>query len=528
MKRNLNYLSLCLIASLLCCLSVTSCASNANGQSASRVLTVNKIERKEIPFSTENAIVVEAENGDCYGVKIDSQRENFSGSGYVSFPSYDQGILELPVSVPAAGDYCMFLHLLNEDENTDNPLIPEKIKRFQLEQENGDTTKILTSQRLPVANKFTDVMANCVIAMKQGETCFYVTGMQGVWQLDYVTLVPATQEMKIAAAPSRSLINKNATKEAIAVYDYLCDMQGKGILSGQQMYSRQPEMKAIFSVTGKYPAILGIDLIDYSPSRVSHGTRGTTALDAIKWWKNGELVTCCWHWNAPMDLVDKDEDGKRWYEGFRPTATTFDFATALNNPDSKEYKAIINDIDAIAVPLKKMQDGGLAILWRPLHEASGGWFWWGASGSDAYVKLYRLMYDRLTNYHNINNLIWVWNGQNVEWYPGDDVVDIISEDCYPGSKEYITNEVKLSDVRSASVFPKLVAMSENGTLPNIDEVARDKIPWSWFCTWNGSFVSDEKGNYVGKDTEESVFVQYYKNPYVITRDELPSFVSKEN
>src|SRR5574344_628260 len=111
MKRNLNYLSLCLIASLLCCLSVTSCASNANGQSASRVLTVNKIERKEIPFSTENAIVVEAENGDCYGVKIDSQRENFSGSGYVSFPSYDQGILELPVSVPAAGDYCMFLHL---------------------------------------------------------------------------------------------------------------------------------------------------------------------------------------------------------------------------------------------------------------------------------------------------------------------------------------------------------------------------------------------------------------------------------
>ncbi len=41
---------------------------------------------------------------------------------------------------------------------------------------------------------------------------------------------------------------------------------------------------------------------------------------------------------------------------------------------------MVRDIDAIASLLKRLQDHGVTVLWRPLHEAAGGWFWWGAGG----------------------------------------------------------------------------------------------------------------------------------------------------
>lgn len=55
----------------------------------------------------------------------------------------------------------------------------------------------------------------------------------------------------------------------------------------------------------------------------------------------------------------------------------------------------------------------------------GAWFWWGAQGAEVYKQLWRFMYDRLVNYHKLNNLIWVWTSQVGDdiWYPGDDVVD---------------------------------------------------------------------------------------------------------
>ena len=93
---------------------------------------------------------------------------------------------------------------------------------------------------------------------------------------------------------------------------------------------------------------------------------------------------------------------------------------------------MIRDIDAIAVELTKLRDAHVPVLWRPLHEAEGGWFWWGAQGPKNYVRLYRLLYDRLTKVHKLDNLIWVYtSGGKPEWYPGDDVVDIIGADAYP-------------------------------------------------------------------------------------------------
>lgn len=140
---------------------------------------------------------------------------------------------------------------------------------------------------------------------------------------------------------------------------------------------------------GKSPAILGVDMMDYSPSRVAYGTTSNEVENAIAHHNNGGIVTFVWHWNAPSGLYNSASQRAysnipphnciltlfliAWYSGFYSTASSFNLGTALSNTNGNDYKLIIRDIDAIATQLKRLQSAGVPILWRPLHEAEGGW-----------------------------------------------------------------------------------------------------------------------------------------------------------
>jgi mannan endo-1,4-beta-mannosidase len=89
------------------------------------------------------------------------------------------------------------------------------------------------------------------------------------------------------------------------------------------------------------------------------------------------MVTLTWHWNAPTDLYNTAEQpcGKVFILLPQPH---LDIAWVMNNPDSEKYQLILRDIDAIAEQLKIYQQNKIPVLWRPLHEAEGAWFWWGA------------------------------------------------------------------------------------------------------------------------------------------------------
>ena len=168
--------------------------------------------------------------------------------------------------------------------------------------------------------------------------------------------------------------------------------------------------------------------VDYTQSRTSRGASSTDVDKAIAFAAKGGIVTFVWHWGSPVGLYDNST--QRWWSGFYTAATDFNIATALADTTNANYTLLINDIDTIAVQLKKLQAANVPVLFRPLHEAEGGWFWWGAKGPEPAKKLYRIVYDRLTNYHKINNLLWVWNSVAASWYPGNDVVDIVSADTY--------------------------------------------------------------------------------------------------
>ena len=183
------------------------------------------------------------------------------------------------------------------------------------------------------------------------------------------------------------------------------------------------------------------------------------------------VVAVMWHWNAPSGLLNTtytNSDGRvvdaSWYRGFYTDATTFDLSLAMADPSSEEYGLILRDIDAIAAQLERLDTAGVPVLWRPLHEAAGGWFWWGAHGPEPYLKLWNLLFDRLTNYHGLTNLIWVWNGEHADWYPGDATVDIVSTDIYAADRDYSPQLASFGAATYYASSPKIVALSENGVL----------------------------------------------------------------
>lgn len=94
------------------------------------------------------------------------------------------------------------------------------------------------------------------------------------------------------------------------------------------------------------------------------------------------------------------------------------------------------------------------------------------------------MYDRLTNHHGLNNLIWVWNSVSADWYPGDDVVDILAYDSYPSvTGDHGAVSAVYKQLVTLGQDKKLVALSEVGEIPDPDLLLAYHADWSYFVTW---------------------------------------------
>ena len=321
-------------------------------------------------------------------------------------------------------------------------------------------------------------------------------------------------------AVKKDLSDAEASGNAKRLYKYLSDNYGKNIISGQYcdggIYGH--EMAVIWKATGKFPAMVGLDMMDASPSRIAYGTQCKTIDQAIEAWDNNSIVTVCWHWNAPTKYLTGT-----WYSGFYKEHTNIDLDEIMSGEDPEGHDLLVADMDAIAKELTKLRDKDIPVLWRPLHEASGGWFWWGNCSAESYIKLYREMYEKFTKEYGLHNLIWVWNGQSKSWYPGDDVVDLMGDDIYPGKHKYSSQKSKFDNLKKTTDTKMIVAMTENGCLFDPDKAVEDDAMWSYFGTWGGEFVSDSDtlNVYAETYTEKDMLEKVYNHERVITRDELP-------
>jgi len=297
----------------------------------------------------------------------------------------------------------------------------------------------------------------------------------------------------------RPLSNPEASPEAKALQAYLCSLEGKAILSGQQEVPHPgredcDELNYIQATTGKLPAVLGLDYIDYN----------NVTERALDWSQRGGIVCLCWHWGAPGQGM-----------GFKASQGKVDLGEVLR-PGSELNRQLLADMDRTAMELIRLRDAGVPVLWRPFHEMNGGWFWWGKGGPEPLKALWRLMYERYTRLHKLNNLIWVFgytSKPDPAWYPGDAYVDIAGADDY---KEGAHRAMYDAVVRIAgNGLP--VAYHECGPIPDPAELAAKGPAWAWFLTWHTIHVKTQ-------NTPEYL-KHVFNHPYVITLDKLPRFGS---
>ena len=459
----------------------------------------------KVPLVTVSPVTYEAEDAALSGgVKTESSKNGFSGTGYVTKFEGDGDGCTFHIDITQEGFYDLEFVTASQGGHKENIVLVDGESLGTLVSESGDF------EPSSFERVYLTVGAHEVTISKSW----------GWIMLDSLTVEGAEALPEDLYTVSAKLVNPNATDNTKRLMSYLTDIYGKQILSGQycdSMYGL--ERAAIWRTTDhEYPAVLGLDMMEYSPSRVANGGTTQAVENAIDYWEQGGIVTFVWHWNAPEKYLTGT-----WYSGFYKENTNIDLKKIMDGEDTEGYDLILRDIDAIAEQLKRLQDAGVPVLWRPLHEASGGWFWWGNAGADAYKKLYLLLYDRLTNYHGLNNLIWVWNGQAADWYPGDEYVDIIGEDIYPGERVYTSQIKKFLEASEYTKERKMIVLSENGCLFDPDLAIRDGAMWGFFATWSGEFVLVNSGlnRLSEKYTEEEMVKKVYSHDAVITFSELP-------
>jgi len=378
--------------------------------------------------------------------------------------------------------------------------------------ENGEKAYLLGLDGLHVEGRFkaTNVFSSLNAGRYWLDSGDHLVTLGGGWlyyDIAYVELTPVA-----APQPPKKFVpvpaDEQLSLQARNLLNYLASEYGERTLSGQEALK---EHRKIERRVGYSPAILSADLVEYSPSRIeytaNHKGVESSGLDGLvsrmremftntpegggltesliqAAQQDRNIVTLLWHWNAPMHLPNTQD--KPWWSGFYTRATNFDVAAALADTNSVEYKAILSDIDAIALQLKKMQQAGIPILWRPLHEPEGRWFWWGAKGPEAFKALWKLLFDRLTVHHQLHNLIWVLSSEDSGWYPGDEYVDIIGVDAYPAdlSDPLVTRWDALIERYDGK---KLIALTEFGGVPDINRMHKHGVWWSYFVSWTDRY-----------------------------------------
>jgi len=483
--------------------SATAADTTKKPSATTTTTTLKQTDDKPLNFSK----TYEAENGKLSNDMSVISGGNASGGKSVGKFESDRSYCQIKINVPSDGIYDIVIRSMGIGGPKENDIYTD-----------GKKVGTFTSEN----NKFSDYTVSAV-SLTKGDHNIRIIKSWGWIELDKITVKTGAKISNSTYNVTSSLVNRNATANTKKLYSFLKDSYGKYVITGQQCDGgiNGNEFKAIKNLTGDYPALLGLDMMDYTPSRTALGASSSAVEKAIEFANKGGIVTFCWHWNAPTEYLNStanSSDG--WWGGFYTQSSKFDIAKVMNGQDAKGKKLLDRDIKEIAKQLKRLEKAGVPVIWRPLHEGSGGWFWWGAKGSDAYKKLWKYLYKELTNTYGCNNLIWVYNGQSADWYPGDEYVDIVGEDIYPGNHVYDPQVSRFRQAINYGSKTKITALTENGCIFDIDSAVSINALWSWFMTWGGEFTVNGS-NYSEKYTEKSVIKKMYASKYSLTLGSLP-------
>ena len=295
-------------------------------------------------------------------------------------------------------------------------------------------------------------------------------------------------------------VNPNASPEAKELLKLLYNVSGKYVISGQHNYTKELNRStdSTVAITGKTPLIWGADLNNRYDRNFE-----TILVEAVRHYEEGYIITLMCHQVVPLTKDERQEWWGKWREvkksremlekGIFPNSwydMPEEMWLEIVTPGTERNEQWVKEIDAIAEPLKMLRDKKIPVLWRPYHEMNGMWFWWGnRQGENGFTKLWKMMYDRYTNYHKLDNLIWVWNAnaprdwENDEaypyelFYPGNEYVDVLAADIYKNDFKQSHHD-QLVELGQG----KPIALGEVGVAPT-PEILQQQPQWAWFMIW---------------------------------------------
>ncbi|WP_163408355.1 glycoside hydrolase family 26 protein [Flavobacterium ajazii] len=298
-----------------------------------------------------------------------------------------------------------------------------------------------------------------------------------------------------------SLSDKKATKETIVLYKKLQQLTQKGYLFGHQddlaygvNWKYEPHRSDVKDVTGDYPAVYGWDIAGLEkddPNNIDG-----VPFDKMKQYieeanDRGGISTISWHFDNPAT-------GKNAWDN-TPNA----LKTIL--PGEKNHAKFTSWLDKAAsffLSLKDKKGKNIPILFRPYHELTGGWFWWGKGNCtpEDFKTIWKFTFEYLQK-KGVHNLIYVYNTSSfnskeafLENYPGDDYADILSFDTYQNNND-INGEKFITETQSQLKIINEITQ-KNHKLIALAEAGYEAIPDpKW---WTGTFskaIGDYKISY---------------------------------
>ena len=312
-------------------------------------------------------------------------------------------------------------------------------------------------------------------------------------------------------------ITPNPSSEAVELLNYIYSISGKQTLTGQHCHplAGSTRLAGVEKITGQYPALFGQDF-GFSAAGTWDGInfRQQIVDEAIRRHNDGFIITLMWHAVRPLD------EEPVTFEGSIQGKLSEQEWLGLFESGSQVNEHWKSQVDVIAFFLKQLREAKVPVLWRPYHEMNGGWFWWGKkTGEHGYKKLYRMLYERLINFHQLNNLLWVFNANEIrlnvdayeKYYPGDDVVDILATDVY-------SNKFTARDYKSllALAGEKPIALGEVGNIPTAQLLHKQSC-WAWFMYWHDPSKLEVERADVRKIYESKETLTLAQLPWVKTK-----------
>lgn len=346
-----------------------------------------------------------------------------------------------------------------------------------------------------------------------------------------------------------SLVDSDATFETKALYSNLWGLQTEGFMFGHHddlIYGRdwtqEPGRSDVKDVCGDYPAVFSLDFAEIMDDRHEsaplNADRKRTILEARR---RGEVITACAHLNNPLT------GGDSWDNSSNGVAK----AILENGSEvNTRFKSWLDRLAAFSLELKDDQGNLIPVIFRPYHEHTQTWSWWGKSCTtqDEFIALWRFTVDYLVKTKQVHNLIFAISPQldvagskdNLLFrWPGDDYVDFIGMDCYHGTNtNALTTNVK-NLVELSKEKKKPCGITETG----IEGVRKGTAEYAEYWTkeiltplagkdismvvmWRNKYDPAHEGyHYFGPWTGHSSandFVKFYQSSFTLFSGDLPA------